>query len=115
MHFSASICLALAVLGLAACEPAYEDGHLSRNINRQRVARDACLSTQAAALDDHSSPPEAIGQSAAAACSVQNDRLIQLMSTMDSSSQEHIIVAVRKNSILKATTYVLNARTAAGQ
>lgn len=107
--------LVVAALVLAACEPAYEDGHLSRDINRQRVARDACLSTQAAALDDHSSPPEAIGQSAAAACSTQNDRLIQLMSTMDSSGEEHIIVVVRKDSILKATTYVLNARAAAGQ
>ena len=100
----------LALLGLAACAPAYEDGHLSREINKQRVARDTCLSTEVASIDDHSSPADAIGKQAALACTPQNDRLIQLMATMDRSGIEQITLATRKDAIIKATTYALRAR-----
>jgi hypothetical protein len=99
-----------AVLGLTACAPAYEDGHLSRAINQQRVVRDNCLSTEAVSLDDRHSPPESIGRAASAACTAQNDKLIQLMSTMDRSGESRIIDAVRKDSVVKATSYVLSAR-----
>jgi hypothetical protein len=105
-----SLSLMLAFTGLAACAPAYEDGHQSREINKQRAARDACLSTEAVTLDDRSSTPDAIGRQAAAACTAQNDKLIQAMSTMDRSGAEQISIATRKDSIIKATSYVLKAR-----
>ncbi len=43
---------ALVLVCLSACAPAFEDGHLSRAINQQRVVRDKCLFNQAASLDD---------------------------------------------------------------
>jgi hypothetical protein len=102
-----------AALLLAACAPAYEDGHLSRSINQQRVARDTCLSNEARSLDDGRSPPEAVARSASAACTAQNDRLIQLMATMDRSGEVQITDAVRKDSVVKATSYVLAMRAQA--
>ncbi|SJZ39754.1 hypothetical protein SAMN02745126_00868 [Enhydrobacter aerosaccus] len=112
MRFLSSTAV-LAVLCVAACAPAYEDGHLSRAINQQRVIRDNCLSTEAVSLDDRRSPAEAIGRAAASACTAQNDKLIQLMSTMDRSGELHITDAVRKDAVVKATSYVLNARAQA--
>lgn len=105
---------AVAVLTLCACAPAYEDGHLSRSINQQRVARDSCLSTEASSLDDGRSAPEIIARAASVACTPQNDRLIQLMATMDRSGESQITDAVRKESVVKATSYVLNSRAQAG-
>ncbi|MBS0519655.1 MAG: hypothetical protein JSR90_13265 [Proteobacteria bacterium] len=105
-----SLTAVFAALGVAACAPAYEDGHLSRAINQQRVIRDNCLSNEAVSLDDRRSPPEAIGRAASTACTAQNDKLIQLMSTMDRSGESQITEAVRKDAVVKATTYVLNAR-----
>ncbi len=110
---SLSLTAVLALLGLAACAPAYEDGHLSRAINQQRVARDNCLSNEAMSLDDHQSPAETIGRAASVACGAQNDKLIQLMATMDRSGEPHITDAVRKDSVVKATSYVLSARAQA--
>jgi hypothetical protein len=107
---SATAVLGLVASGLTACAPAYEDGHLSRDINKQRVLRDSCLAAQATSLDDHTSAAEVIGQQATMACSAQNDRLIQLMATMDRSGENTIILSVRKDSAVKATSYVLNAR-----
>lgn len=109
MRISTSSVL-LALLALGACAPAYEDGHLSREINKQRALRDACLSSQVTALDDRSSSPSMIGQQAAMACTSQNDRLIQLLSTMDRSGVDQITIATRKDAVMKATTYALKAR-----
>lgn len=105
---------AVAAFTLGACAPAYEDGHLSRSINQQRVARDSCLSAEVSSLDDGRSAPEIVGRAASVACTAQNDRLIQLMSTMDRSGESQITDAVRKESVVKATSYVLNARAQAG-
>jgi hypothetical protein len=115
MRSLSSTFLAAGMFSLAACAPAYEDGHLSRDINHQRELRDKCLSREAISLDDHRSMPEMIGRSAALACSTENDKLIQLMSTMDRSGEVQITDAVRKDSIVKATSYVLGARAAAGK
>jgi hypothetical protein len=112
MRFLSPSILMTFSLCLAACAPAYEDGHLSRDINRQRAARDACLSSQVTSLDDRRSAPDIIGRSASAACSFQNDRLIQLMSTMDRGGEEQITKAVRKDSVVRATSYVLDLRAA---
>ena len=101
-------------LVLTACAPAYEDGHLSRSINQQRMARDTCLSNEARSLDDSRSAPEVIARSASAACTAQNDRLIQLMATMDRSGEAQITDAVRKDSVVKATSYVLTMRAQVG-
>jgi hypothetical protein len=98
---------------LAACAPAYEDGHLSRSINEQRMARDTCLSNEARSLDDGRSAPEVIARAASGACTAQNDRLIQLMATMDRSGEAQITDAVRKDSVVKATSYVLTMRAQA--
>ena len=105
---------AAAALVLTACAPAYEDGHLSRSINEQRVARDTCLSNEVRSLDDGRSAPEVIGRTASAACTAQNDRLIQLMATMDRSGEAQITDAVRKDSVVKATSYVLTLRAQTG-
>ena len=105
---------AAAALLLTACAPAYEDGHLSRSINQQRMARDSCLSNEARSLDDGRSAPEVIARTASAACTAQNDRLIQLMATMDRSGETQITDAVRKDSVVKATSYVLAMRGQAG-
>ncbi|WIM13536.1 hypothetical protein [Enhydrobacter sp.] len=105
---------AVTALALTACAPAYEDGHLSRSINQQRAMRDTCLSNQARSLDDGHSAPETIARAASANCSGQNDRLIQLMATMDRSGEAQITNAVRKDSLVKATSYVLATRAQAG-
>ncbi|MBS0223896.1 MAG: hypothetical protein JSR91_24480 [Proteobacteria bacterium] len=105
---------AVAAFTLGACAPAYEDGHLSRSINQQRVARDSCLSSEASSLDDGRSAPEIVAQAASNACTAQNDRLIQLMATMDRSGESQITAAVRKESVVKATSYVLSGRAQAG-
>lgn len=105
-----SLAAVFAVLGLVSCAPAYEDGHLSRAINQQRVLRDKCLSSEAVSLDDRQSSPEAVARRVSAACTEQNDKLIQLMSTMDRSGESHITEAVRKDAVVKATTYVISAR-----
>ncbi|HEY6979701.1 hypothetical protein [Reyranella sp.] len=107
--------LTFAVLGLTACAPAYEDGHLSRSINQQRVVRDTCLSTEASSLDDGRSAPEVVARAASAACTAQNDKLIQLMSTMDQGGEAQITEAVRKDSVVKATSYVLAIRARNGK
>jgi hypothetical protein len=112
---SLSLTALAAIIGLSACAPAYEDGHLSRSINQQRVARDACLSSEVSSLDDGRSAPEIIGRAASVACNAQNDRLIQLMATMDRSGESQITEAVRKESVVKATSYVLSARARAGR
>jgi hypothetical protein len=111
---SRSLTALAVILGLSACAPAYEDGHLSRSINQQRVARDACLSSETTSLDDGRSAPEVIARAASVACNAQNDRLIQLMATMDRSGEQQITEAVRKDSVVKATSYVLSARARAG-
>ena len=113
MRLPLSTALAAVTFGLTACAPAYEDGHLSRSINQQRVVRDTCLSNEANTLDDRSSAPEAIGRAASFACAAQNDRLIQLMATMDRSGEPQITEAVRKEAVVKATSYVINARAQA--
>lgn len=115
MRLRLSIASTFAILGLAACAPAYEDGHLSRSINQQRVVRDTCLSSEANSLDDGHSAPEVIARAASAACTVQNDRLIQLMSTMDRGGETQITDAVRKDSVIKATSYVLAMRARNGK
>ncbi len=108
---------AIVALALGACAPAYEDGHLSRSINKQRMERDTCLANEASSLDDGRSAPETIARAASAACNAQNDRLIQLMATMDRGGEPQITEAVRKDSVVKATSYVLTtrARTGAGR
>jgi hypothetical protein len=100
-------------LFLAACAPAYENGNLSRFINRQEEARDACLSRHVVSLDDGRSAPDRIGHEAASACGPENDRLIRAMSTVDPSGVPQIANAVRKDSVVKATSYVLEARAQA--
>jgi hypothetical protein len=110
-----SVFLAVAVLCLGACAPLYEDGHLSRNINHQRQVRDHCLSNHAVSLDDGREAPDMVGRSAAVACTTENDKLIQLMSTMDPSGESRITEAVRKDAVVKATSYVLGARATAGR
>jgi hypothetical protein len=108
---SVATALGVVSVALAACAPGYEDGHLSREINKQRVARDMCLAAEVKSLDDRTSRPEMIGIQATEACSPQNDRLIQLMATMDRASEASIVTAVRKDSVVKATSYVLGARS----
>jgi hypothetical protein len=102
-----------APLLLAACAPAYENGNLSRFINRQEEARDACLSRHVVSLDDGRSTPDRVGHEAASACGPENDRLIRAMSTVDPSGVPEIADAVRKDSVVKATSYVLEARARA--
>ena len=102
---------AIVLACLSACAPAFEDGHLSRAINQQRVVRDKCLASQAASIDDRSSAPETIGWQAAAACSDENDKLIQLVATMDRGNEAKVTTVMRKDAVVKATSYVLTARS----
>ncbi len=109
MRLSA-VSLLFSTLLLQACAPAYEDGHLSRLINRQREARDACLKTHVSLQDDRVSAPDSIARAIAATCTPENDRLIQAMSTADPSGEAQITNAVRKDATMKAETYVLELR-----
>jgi hypothetical protein len=111
MRVIPSAVAAISLACLNACAPAFEDGHLSRAINQQRVVRDKCLFSQAAALDDRSSTPETIGWQVSSACDADNDKLIQLVATMDRGNEEKIATVMRKDAAMKATSYVLRART----
>ncbi|WIM12847.1 hypothetical protein [Enhydrobacter sp.] len=113
MRLSAATLL-LSTLLLQACAPAYENGHLSRFINRQREARDACLRNHVSLQDDRISSPNAVAQAIAATCTPENDRLIQAMSTADPSGEGQIADAVRKDAAVKAETYVLELRARPG-
>jgi hypothetical protein len=101
---------AIAFACLNACAPAFEDGHLSRAINQQRVVRDKCLFNQAASLDDRNSAPEMVGWQVATACNADNDRLIQLVATMDRGNEDKVAAVMRKDAAVKATSYVLSLR-----
>lgn len=118
MRFStASLLLSVLVLQaplLQACAPAYENGHLSRFINRQREARDACLRDHVSLQDDRVSSPNAVAQAIAATCTPENDRLIQAMSTADPSGEAQITDAVRKDATVRAETYILELRARPG-
>jgi hypothetical protein len=107
-------CLLLSTVLLQACAPAYEDGHLSRFINRQREARDACLRLQVNQQDDRQSAPDAIARAIAATCSPENDKLIQAMATADPSGEPQITEAVRKDAAMRAETYVRELRARPG-
>ncbi|SKA34907.1 hypothetical protein SAMN02745126_05574 [Enhydrobacter aerosaccus] len=109
MRFSFVLALSSALL-LQACAPAYENGHLSRFINRERETRDACLRAQARQQDDRASAADTVGRAAAASCNAQNDRLIQAMSTADPSGEAEITEAIRKDATMQATRYVLHQR-----
>jgi hypothetical protein len=113
MRFSTASLL-LSVLVLQACAPAYENGHLSRFINRQREARDACLRNHVSLQDDRISSPNAVAQAIAATCAPENDRLIQAMSTADPSGEAQITDAVRKDATIRAETYILELRARPG-
>src|SRR5471030_836335 len=106
-----SAIVAIALACLSACAPAFEDGHLSRAINQQRIVRDKCLLSQAASLDDRSSTPEMMGWQVASACDADNDKLIQLVATMDRGNEAKITAVMRKDAAMKATSYVLTARS----
>jgi hypothetical protein len=110
MSFAAMAAMPLLAEG---CAPAYENGNLSRFINRQEQARDTCLSRHVVSLDDGRSAPNRIGHEAASACGPETDRLIRAMSTVDPSGVPQIADAVRKDSVVKATSYVLEARAQA--
>jgi hypothetical protein len=118
MRFStASLLLSVLALQaplLQACAPAYENGHLSRFINRQREARDACLRNHVSLQDDRISSPNAVAQAIAATCAPENDRLIQAMSTADPSGEAQITDAVRKDATIRAETYILELRARPG-
>jgi hypothetical protein len=102
--------LLLSTLLLQACAPAYENGHLSRFIDRQREARDACLRNHVGLQDDRVSASRDVARAIAATCAPENDRLIQAMSTADPSGEPQITEAVRKEAAVKAETYVLELR-----
>ncbi len=55
--------------------------------------------------------PSMVGWQVASACNADNDRLIQLVATMDRGNEDKIAAAMRKDAATKATSYVLNART----
>lgn len=99
---------------LQACAPAYENGHLSRFINREREARDACLRNHVSLQDDRVSSPNAVAHTIAATCTPENDRLIQAMSTADPSGEVQIADAVRKDAAMRAETYILELRARPG-
>jgi hypothetical protein len=102
--------LLLSTVALQACAPAYENGHLSRFINRQREARDACLRQHVGLQDDRVTAPNDIARAIAATCAPENDRLIQAMATADPSGEPQITDAVRKEAAVKAESYVLQLR-----
>ena len=52
-----------------------------------------------------------IGWQAASACSEDNDKLIQLVSTMDRGNEAKVTAVMRKDATIKATAYVLTARS----
>jgi hypothetical protein len=95
---------------LQACAPAYEDGHQSRFINRERETRDACLRAQVNRHDDRASAADVVGRAVASSCNAETDRLIQAMSTADPSGEAQIAEAVRKEAAIQATRYVLRQR-----
>ncbi len=110
-----SIVIALfSALFLQACAPAYENGHLSRFINRERETRDACLRAQVRLQDDHASEADTVGRAVASSCNAENDRLIQAMSVADPSGEPQIAEAVRKEAAMQATRYVLHQRAYPG-
>lgn len=106
--------LLFSTLLLQACAPAYENGHLSRFINRQREVRDACLRTHVGLQDDRVSAPREVARAIAATCNPENDRLIQAMSVADPSGEAQITDAVRKDAARQAETYVLERRAYPG-
>lgn len=106
--------LLLSTFLLQACAPAYENGHLSRFINRQRETRDACLRVHVGQQDDRVSAPNDVARAITAACAPENDRLIQAMSTADPSGEPQIAQAVRKDAAVKAEAYVRELRARPG-
>jgi len=111
MRVLLSAVAAVSLVCLSACAPAFENGPLARAINQQRVVRDKCLLSQAASLDDRSSSPEMVGWQVASACDADNDKLIQLVATMDRGNEAKITAVMRKDAAMKATSYVLTARS----
>jgi hypothetical protein len=111
MRVIPSAVAAISLVCLGACAPAFENGPLARAINQQRVVRDKCLLSQAAALDDRSTSPEMMGVQVASACDAENDKLIQLVATMDRGNEAKITAVMRKDAAMKATSYVLTARS----
>jgi len=111
MRVIPSAVAAISLVCLGACAPAFENGPLARAINQQRVVRDKCLLSQVASLDDRSSTPEMVGWQVASACDTDNDKLIQLVATMDRGNEAKITAVMRKDAAMKATSYVLTARS----
>lgn len=109
-----SASLLFSALLLQACAPAYENGHLSRFINRQREARDTCLRLQVSQQDNRQAAPGEIARSIAATCGPENDKLIQAMATADPSGEPQITEAVRKDAAIKAEAYVRELRAHPG-
>jgi len=107
--FMPILAIAAPLLLLGACTTAYENGALSRFINHQEQARDSCLMRSVGAHDDGAAA-ESVGRAIAARCAPENDRLIQAMAAADPSGRQQIADAVRRDAVVKATGYVLQAR-----
>ncbi|HTR87161.1 MAG TPA: hypothetical protein VMI56_21950 [Reyranella sp.] len=112
----ATTALALATLlpCLQGCyvynPPIYEDDLRMRAINKQRLARDLCISTRVVKLDDGVSDPAGVALAAVTACQSDNNKLIDLLVTMDTDHRPAITEALRKDAMMKATGLVLVQR-----
>lgn len=109
----------LPVAGLALCLAACADpipNHemwVTERIDRQELARDKCLADYVASHDDSVSDATAIGRRASAACSAQDQKLIELLLQMIHDEDAHVATVVLNESIQKGTSFVLRRRAEA--
>jgi hypothetical protein len=114
---TAVLCLAL---GLAACDPGAaqrllnprqaSNGQLLPRIDQQRHARDNCLVTYIAKNDNFQDRIEDTARNASAACSAEDDKLIDLLVEMDRDGRPLIAPAIRKESAFQAYRIALKIR-----
>lgn len=88
----------------------YDDDMHMRAVNKQLHARDLCLSTHVAQLDDGMSDPAGVGLAAANACTEDTNKLINLLVQQDTDSRAAITTAIQKDTLMKATSLVLVQR-----
>ena len=114
---TAVVCLAL---GLAACDPQAaqkllnprqaSNTQLLSRIDQQRMARDNCLVTYISRNDNVQDRIEDTARNASAACTAEDDRLIDLLVEMDRDGRPQIAPAIRKESEFQAYRIALKIR-----
>jgi hypothetical protein len=114
---TAVVCLAL---GLAACDPQaaqkllnprqVTNVQLLSRIDQQRMARDNCLGTYISKNDNFQDRIEDTARNASAACTAEDDKLIDLLVEMDRDGRPQIAPAIRKESAFQAYRIALKIR-----